>query len=187
MGKQWRSWRLTHLEMPKGTSVAKVSVSNNFILTECPYLLCLRHIINSKCELVIKRKNNEHCIICLWIVGLLFYAHPFQGVLHFTCLIFNSFAKPSWLVNLFGDLQLKRPISPTVFLRTQMSSAISLNWLWITEVSLQVSMIAVVEKHLYIWLHVCVLIWVHAPHSWRHWGHSHFFDIRCSCFMTPNT
>lgn len=116
MEKQRRSGGLTHLEIPKqGTSVAKVSVSHTFILTECPYLLGVTHIINSKCE---------HCIICLCIVGLVFYAHLLQCVLHFTCLIFNLFAKPSRVVILFGDLQLKRPISLTVFLRTQLSLSI---------------------------------------------------------------
>lgn len=53
---------------------------------------------------------------------------------------------------------------------SELSSVISLNWLWITEVSLQVSVVASGEEYLsacglHICLHVCVMIWVHIPHN----------------------
>lgn len=53
---------------------------------------------------------------------------------------------------------------------SELSSVISLNWLWITEVSLQVSVVASGEEYLsacalHICLHVCVMIWVYIPHN----------------------
>lgn len=53
---------------------------------------------------------------------------------------------------------------------SELSSVIFLNWLWITEVSLQVSVVADGEAYLsasvlHVCVHVCYVIWVTTPHN----------------------
>lgn len=53
---------------------------------------------------------------------------------------------------------------------SKLSLVISVNWFWITEVTLQVSEVAGAEESrpafaLHIYLHVCAIIWVHIPYN----------------------
>lgn len=53
---------------------------------------------------------------------------------------------------------------------SKLSPVISVNWFWITEVTLQVSEVAGAEGSrpafaLQICLHVCAIIWVHIPYN----------------------
>lgn len=53
---------------------------------------------------------------------------------------------------------------------SKLSPVISVNWFWITEVTLQVSEVAGAEESrppfaLHICLHVCAIMWVHIPYN----------------------
>lgn len=114
-----------------------VSVSHNFILMECLYLLCMRHK-HWLLMLLIKGFMKKMC--CMAFIYMTFRTHFFYKI----------------YIVLFVNFFLTYSTSPSPLL-SEVSSVIFHNWLWITEVSLLVSVTAVVEKYLcasarHIWL-----------------------------------
>lgn len=119
-----------------------VSVSHNIILMECLYWLCKRHK-HWLLKLLFKEFMNKMCLIA--VIYMTFCTHFFSFFKKFIAFLLNFI--------------LTYSTSPSRLL-SEVFSVIFHNWLWITEVSLLVSVTAVVEKYLcasahYIWLPEC--------------------------------
>lgn len=166
MGKQERSQTLTHLEMSKcRPPVARVSVSHSLILVECLCLLWVRCTLMRVLMPVIKRLTEKQLVLLcsFWKCQCITF------ILHILFTVYV--AHEHLIVKLMAKTYFPLRDDLGFFLSfSELSLVIFLNWLRITEVSLQVSAAASGKEYLsasalHVCVHVCYMIWVDTPHN----------------------